>query len=58
MNRYRSPCQLLYLDPKTKELVAWDDITLGGLGHTSAEIQRHLAKRTTAKNGPTESPSP
>ncbi len=32
---------VLYLDPETKRLVAWDDITLGGLGLTSAEIQRH-----------------
>jgi predicted MPP superfamily phosphohydrolase len=34
---------VLYLDPDTRRLVAWDDITLGGLGLTSAEIQRHQA---------------
>jgi predicted MPP superfamily phosphohydrolase len=34
---------VLYIDPETRQLAAWDDITLGGLGLTSAEIQRHLA---------------
>ncbi|MGH8823727.1 MAG: metallophosphoesterase family protein [Jiangellaceae bacterium] len=34
---------VLYLNPESRQLVAWDDITLGGLGLTSAEIQRHLA---------------
>lgn len=31
---------VLYFDPTTKNLLAWDDITLGGLGLTSAEIRR------------------
>jgi predicted MPP superfamily phosphohydrolase len=34
---------VLYLDRETGLLQAWDDITLGGLGLTSAEIRRHLA---------------
>lgn len=36
---------VFYFDSRTKELEAWDDITLGGLGLTSAEIERHLAAR-------------
>ena len=56
---------VLYLDPESKQLVAWDDITLGGLGLTSAEIQRHQADEDNGENGenghtqpPTSSPSP
>jgi predicted MPP superfamily phosphohydrolase len=49
---------VLYMDPETKQLVAWDDITLGGLGLTSAEIQRHQADEDNGENGrPTESPT-
>jgi predicted MPP superfamily phosphohydrolase len=36
-------CSVLYFDRTTRELQAWDDITLGGLGSTSAMIERHLA---------------
>lgn len=32
---------VLYFDPDTKALVAWDDITLGGFGLQSAQVQRH-----------------
>ncbi|HET6919475.1 MAG TPA: metallophosphoesterase [Jiangellaceae bacterium] len=49
---------VLYLDPESKQLVAWDDIALGGLGLTSAEIQRHQANEDNGENGPTESPAP
>jgi hypothetical protein len=50
---------VLYLDPETKRLLAWDDITLGGLGLTSAEIQRHQADEDEGDGAePTESPSP
>jgi predicted MPP superfamily phosphohydrolase len=40
-----TPVQLsvLYLDRTTGELQAWDDIDVGGLGLTSARIERHLA---------------
>lgn len=31
---------VLYFDPTTQALLAWDDITLGGLGLSSAEIRR------------------
>ena len=40
---------VLYFDQDTKDLAAWDDITLGGLGLTSAEIDRHVAERRTAR---------
>jgi len=33
---------VLYFDAETKRLQAWDDITLGGLGLSSAQIERHL----------------
>ncbi|MFC4565016.1 metallophosphoesterase [Nocardiopsis mangrovi] len=33
---------VLYFDAETKRLQAWDDITLGGLGLTSAQIERHI----------------
>ncbi|TDD65536.1 metallophosphoesterase [Jiangella aurantiaca] len=49
---------VLYFDPETKALVAWDDLTLGGLGQTSAEIDRHQAGEDDgAAQGP-EDPSP
>ncbi|WP_123788582.1 metallophosphoesterase family protein [Phytoactinopolyspora halophila] len=37
---------VLYLDPETSRLVAWDDITLGGLGLSSAQIERHHAEES------------
>lgn len=51
---------VLYFDPETKELVAWDDLTLGGLGRTSAEIDRHRAEdvEDSAKSPQTPSPAP
>lgn len=33
---------VLYLDRTTKRLQAWDQIELGGLGLTTAEVSRHL----------------
>ncbi|MFS0695985.1 metallophosphoesterase family protein [Streptomyces nitrosporeus] len=33
---------VLYLDRTTRHLQAWDEITLGGLGLTTAEVSRHL----------------
>lgn len=36
-------CSVLYIDRTTHRLQAWDDITLGGLGLTSAHIERHVA---------------
>ncbi|WP_455353130.1 metallophosphoesterase family protein [Streptomyces sp. SYSU K217416] len=37
---------VLYLDRTTKRLQAWDEITLGGLGLTTAEVSRHLPDKT------------
>ncbi|MBO1337368.1 metallophosphoesterase [Streptomyces sp. VRA16 Mangrove soil] len=45
---------VLYLDRGTKRLQAWDEIRLGGLGLTTAEVSRHLPK----ENQPGATPSP
>ncbi|GAA3819240.1 metallophosphoesterase [Streptomyces phyllanthi] len=45
---------VLYLDRETKRLQAWDEIKLGGLGLTTAEVSRHLPK----ENQPGAAPSP
>ncbi|MEU6393338.1 metallophosphoesterase [Streptomyces sp. NPDC046939] len=45
---------VLYLDSATKRLQAWDEIRLGGLGLTTAEVSRHLPK----ENQPGATPSP
>lgn len=50
---------VLYLDRETRRLQAWDDITLGGLGLTTAEITRHLADDPRIDTPPRPgSPSP
>ncbi|MQY14615.1 3',5'-cyclic adenosine monophosphate phosphodiesterase CpdA [Streptomyces sp. RB5] len=46
---------ILYLDRDSKALQAWDEITLGGLGLTEAEVSRHLPEENTP--GPSPSPS-
>lgn len=45
---------VLYLDPDTRALQAYDDITLGGLGTSDASIKRHVV----AFPEPTPTPSP
>ncbi|OEU90048.1 metallophosphoesterase family protein [Streptomyces abyssalis] len=45
---------VLYLDRDDGGLQAWDEITLGGLGLTTAEVTRHLADEP----GSSPSPSP
>lgn len=45
---------VLYLDRSTRRLQAWDEITLGGLGLTTAEVSRHLPEG----NRPDATPSP
>jgi predicted MPP superfamily phosphohydrolase len=55
-----TPVQLsvLYFDRATRTLQAWDDITLGGLGLTSAQIERHVAEPPTeTQPSPTQSPA-
>ncbi|WP_405807600.1 metallophosphoesterase [Streptomyces sp. NBC_00210] len=47
---------VLYLDRTTRRLQAWDEITLGGLGLTTAEVSRHLPEENHP--GATPSPSP
>src|SRR3712207_9370761 len=35
-------CTVLYLDPSTGALTAYDEITLGGLGQTQVTLQRQV----------------
>ncbi|MEV7491280.1 metallophosphoesterase [Streptomyces anulatus] len=52
---------VLYMDRSTRRLQAWDEITLGGLGLTTAEVSRHLPEENLKKDAPvspTPSPSP
>lgn len=49
---------VLYLDRESHRLQAWDDITLGGLGLTTAEISRHLPGKRDPEAVRPESPSP
>lgn len=57
---YPTPLKLsvLYIDRKTQRLQAWDDIRVGGLGLSSAEITRHVANGpgAGAQPAPTRSP--
>jgi len=41
-------CTVFYFDATTKHLQAWDDITLGGLGLASVQINRTLAPEEAA----------
>jgi predicted MPP superfamily phosphohydrolase len=55
-------CTVLYLDPETGELRAYDEITLGGLGETEVTIQRFVVPEPAADdqgagNGTEESPA-
>ncbi|MFF0162962.1 metallophosphoesterase [Streptomyces sp. NPDC005263] len=54
--KYPDPIQasILYMDRDTRRLQAWDEIELGGLGLTTAEVSRHLVK----ENQPGATPSP
>ncbi|MFI1826733.1 metallophosphoesterase [Streptomyces sp. NPDC020412] len=48
---------VLYLDRTTKRLQAWDEITLGGLGLTTAEVSRHLPEENQPGARPSPAPS-
>ena len=48
-------CSVLYLDRTTHRLLAYDDITLGGLGLASATVERHLPPGADATR---KSPTP
>ncbi|MER5601494.1 metallophosphoesterase [Streptomyces sp. NPDC002265] len=54
--RYPDPIEasILYFDRGTRRLQAWDEIRLGGLGLTTAEVSRHLPE----ENQPGAAPSP
>ncbi|MFJ9633215.1 metallophosphoesterase [Streptomyces sp. NPDC101175] len=60
--KYPDPIEasILYVDRDTRRLQAWDEIRLGGLGLTTAEVSRHLPKENLpGASGPaTPSPSP
>ncbi|MFI9030345.1 metallophosphoesterase [Streptomyces sp. NPDC053560] len=45
---------VLYMDRDSRRLQAWDEITLGGLGLSKAQVSRHLP----ADNRPGATPSP
>ena len=49
---------VLYLDRDTRRLQAWDEIKLGGLGLTTAEVSRHLPKENQPGATPVPSPPP
>lgn len=51
-------CTVLYLDPETGELTAYDEITLGGLGQSEVTIQRtYVDPLPTGEDGdPTDQP--
>lgn len=48
-------CSVLYFDKATGALQAYDDITLGGLGLTSAQIERHVYAKPSPKSPPSPS---
>jgi predicted phosphodiesterase len=54
--KYPDPIEasILYMDRDTRRLQAWDEIKLGGLGLTTAEVSRHLPE----ENQPGATPSP
>lgn len=49
---------VLYLDPATHRLQAYDEITLGGLGTSEVRIVRHIVDAPTAELTPEPTPSP
>jgi predicted MPP superfamily phosphohydrolase len=53
-------CTVLYLDPDTGELRAYDEITLGGLGETEVTIQRTVvpAEGPGSEDAAPEGPGP
>ncbi len=57
--KYPDPIQasILYFDRDSRRLQAWDEIKLGGLGLTTAEVSRHLPKENQPGASPSPSPS-
>ncbi|WP_238427496.1 metallophosphoesterase family protein, partial [Streptomyces adustus] len=58
--RYPDPIEasILYFDRDTRRLQAWDEIRLGGLGLTTAEVSRHLPKENQPGATPSPTPTP
>jgi predicted phosphodiesterase len=56
--KYPDPIQasILYFDRDTRHLQAWDEIELGGLGLTTAEVRRHLPEENQPGASPTPTP--
>ncbi|MET7652531.1 metallophosphoesterase [Streptomyces sp. NPDC005486] len=56
--KYPDPIEasILYFDRDTRRLQAWDEIKLGGLGLTTAEVSRHLPKENLPGAAPSPSP--
>ncbi|WP_075734320.1 metallophosphoesterase family protein [Streptomyces acidiscabies] len=48
---------ILYFDRDSRRLQAWDEIRLGGLGETTAQVSRHLAQENKPQPRPSPSPS-
>ncbi|MEX3102724.1 MULTISPECIES: metallophosphoesterase [unclassified Streptomyces] len=57
--KYPDPIEasILYFDRDSRRLQAWDEIKLGGLGETTAEVSRHLADDNPRRATPSPSPS-
>ncbi len=51
-------CQILYFDRATKQLQAYDEVTVGGLGLASVKIERHIIRPDDAAGSASPSPSP
>jgi predicted MPP superfamily phosphohydrolase len=51
-------CTVLYLDPQTGALTAYDEITLGGLGQTEVTIQRQVVSAAIPAVGDGAVPAP
>ncbi|MBD0842340.1 metallophosphoesterase [Streptomyces sp. TRM68416] len=58
--KYPDPIEtsILYFDRDTKRLQAWDEIELGGLGLTTAEVSRHLPEENHPGGTPSPAPTP
>jgi hypothetical protein len=51
-------CTVLYLDPDTGALRAYDEITLGGLGETEVTIQRFVVPEAEGGTVAEQTPAP
>ncbi|WP_367322140.1 metallophosphoesterase [Streptomyces sp. HUAS ZL42] len=58
--KYPDPIEasILYFDRDTRRLQAWDEIKLGGLGLTTAEVSRHLPEENQPGASPSPTPAP